>query len=249
LKIAYFAQHQTEEFDPDKTPYQTAREIMYDAKEKDVYTQRAGFGLEKSKADTQIAKLSGGERSRLLLSMITIHAPHILILDEPTNHLDITSRRALIDALNDFAGAVILVAHDFHMIEAVCDRLILVEHGRARNFDGDIEDYKNYVLRRRGKEDDGPAAAAGNEAGTSAARRKTAAQIRAQSAPLRKKIKELEASLAKLTARKESLEKVLISSFKSDLSIELAFVNKEIADLESAWLEASEAIDEISAES
>jgi ATP-binding cassette subfamily F protein 3 len=234
LKTAYFAQHQTEEFDPGKTPFQTAREIMYEAKDKDIYIHLAGFGLEKSKADTQIAKLSGGEKSRLLLSLITIRAPHILILDEPTNHLDITSRRALIDALNNFTGAVILVTHDFHMIETVCDRLVLVERGRAQNFDGDIEDYKNYVLRRRGKED---GAAAGVAALPPAARRRTTAQMRARSAPLRKKIKDLEAQIAKLTVRKEGLEKALISSFKSDLSIELAFVNKEISDAESKWLE------------
>jgi ATP-binding cassette subfamily F protein 3 len=245
LKIGYFAQHQTEEFDPDKTPYETAKALMEDAKEKDVYTHLACFGLEKAKADTRIAKLSGGEKSRLLLSLITIESPHILILDEPTNHLDITSRRALIEALNNFTGAVIIVTHDFHIIESVCDRLILVERGGVESFEGDLEDYKHYVLRACGREgSDAPRRAEDDRK----EKRRSGAQVRAATAPLRKKLKETEKRLADLNARKADLEKRLTSGYKSDISIELAFVNKEIADLESAWLEAGAAIDEIAAE-
>ncbi|MDR0645672.1 MAG: ATP-binding cassette domain-containing protein [Elusimicrobiota bacterium] len=243
LKTAYFAQYQTEEFDADKTPFETAKEVMYEAKEKDIYTHLGRFGLEKSKADTQIAKLSGGEKSRLLLSMITVQKPHILILDEPTNHLDILSRRALIEALNNYAGAVVLITHDFHIIESVCDRLVLVERGAAANFDGDIEDYKNYVMRSCGKEC-GEAA----DAPQSRARekRKTSAALRAQSAPLRKKLKAVEEEISKLNIYKTDLENRLISSFKSDISIELAFVNKKISDAEENWLKLSSKLEEMS---
>lgn len=242
LKVAYFAQHQTDEFDPDKTPFETAKEHMPDAREAQVYTHLAAYGLEKSKADTKICNLSGGERSRLLLSLITIDPPHILILDEPTNHLDIISRRALIDALNDFTGAVILVTHDFNILESVCDRLLLVAGGGVASFDGDLDDYKNYVLRSNGK----------NEKFTDAddddrkdKRRKQAA-LRAQAAPLKKQLKDTEKRLEAATSQKDNIEKRLIRGFNSDLSIELAFINKEISDLEGKWMEISAQLEELS---
>lgn len=235
LKIAYFAQHQTELLDIEKTPYELARERMFEAKEAQVYTHLASFGLEKSKADTVVEKLSGGEKSRLLLSLITIDNPHILILDEPTNHLDIVSRRALIEALNDYNGAVILVTHDFHIIEAVCDRLLLVENHQISSYDGDMEDYKNYILRNWGKVSDKERA----QGGAQAQKRRAAAQLRAQVAPLKKEMKNLEKKLETLTKQKEMLEKSLIQNFDSQLSIELAFLNKEISETENKWLDLS----------
>ncbi len=242
LKVAYFAQHQAEEFDPDKTPYETAKEIMFEAKEAQVYTHLACYGLEKSKADTKIANLSGGEKSRLLLSLITIEPPHILILDEPTNHLDITSRRALIEALNDYNGAVILVTHDFHILESVCDRLLLVAGGGVNNFDGDLEDYKNYVLRTSGKNASSQEESADDDRKD---KRRKEAQLRAQAAPLKKQLKDIEKKIESATQQKNNIEKRLISGFNSDLSIELAFINKEIADFEGKWLEVSSQIEEI----
>lgn len=242
LKVAYFAQHQAEEFDPDKTPYETAKEIMFEAKEAQVYTHLACYGLEKSKADTKIANLSGGEKSRLLLSLITIEPPHILILDEPTNHLDITSRRALIEALNDYNGAVILVTHDFHILESVCDRLLLVAGGGVNNFDGDLEDYKNYVLRSGGRSSPSQEDSADDDRKD---KRRKEAQLRAQAAPLKKQLKDIEKRIESATQQKNNLEKRLINSFNSDLSIELAFINKEIADSESKWLEVSSQIEEL----
>lgn len=242
LKVAYFAQHQAEEFDPDKTPYETAKELMFEAKEAQVYTHLACYGLEKSKADTKIANLSGGEKSRLLLSLITIEPPHILILDEPTNHLDITSRRALIEALNDYNGAVILVTHDFHILESVCDRLLLVAGGGVGNFDGDLEDYKNYVLRTSGKNSAPQEDSADDDRKD---KRRKEAQLRAQAAPLKKQLKDIEKKIESATQQKNNLERRLINSFNSDLSIELAFVNKEITDLEGKWIEVSSQIEEI----
>lgn len=235
LKIAYFAQHQTELLDIEKTPYELAREKMLEAKEAQVYTHLACFGLEKTKADTVVEKLSGGEKSRLLLSLITIDNPHILILDEPTNHLDIVSRRALIEALNNYNGAVILVTHDFHIIEAVCDRLLLVENHGISSYDGDMEDYKNYILRNWGKASDKERA----QGGAQAQKRRAAAQLRAQVAPIKKEMKALEKKLETLTKQKEMLEKSLIQNYDSQLSIELAFLNKEISETENKWLDLS----------
>ena len=235
LKIAYFAQHQTELLDIEKTPYELAREKMPEAKEAQVYTHLACFGLEKTKADTIVEKLSGGEKSRLLLSLITIENPHILILDEPTNHLDIVSRRALIEALNNYNGAVILVTHDFHIIESVCDRLLLVENHQISSYDGDMEDYKNYILRNWGKASDKERA----QGGAQAQKRRAAAQLRAQAAPLKKELKALEKKLETLSAQKDSLEKSLIKNYDSQLSIELAFLNKEISETENKWLALS----------
>ena len=231
IKVGYFAQHQTEVFDLDKTPYEVAKEKMTEAKEAEVYTHLACFGLQKNKADTKIGSLSGGEKSRLLLSMITISRPNILILDEPTNHLDITSRRALSEALNNYTGAVILVTHDFNLLEEVTDRLLLVANGTVQNYEGDLEDYKNFVLHGGG------ASAAQNKADIKKERRRTAAELRAQAAPIKKQIKEIEKKLDKLTAQKQNIEQRLTVQFNTDLSIELAFINKEISDLEAKWLE------------
>ena len=242
LKAGYFAQHQTEEFDLESTPYETAKAAMPEAKETEVYTHLACFGLEKNKADTQIGKLSGGEKSRLLLSLITIEKPNILILDEPTNHLDITSRRALIEALNEYDGAVILVTHDFHILESVCDRLLLVEGGTVKSYDGDLEDYKNYVLHSsRSSADEGSQEGEDNRK----EKRKNAAKLRAQTAPLRNKIKAIERKLEVLSSQKENLENRLIRGYDSSVSIELAFVNKEISDAEKEWEQLSEELESI----
>ena len=241
LRVAYFAQHQAEEFNPDKTPYETARELMTEAKVAQVYSHLACYGLEKSKADTKITSLSGGEKSRLLLSLITIDPPHILILDEPTNHLDITSRRALIEALNDYTGAVILVTHDFHILESVCDRLLLVADGGVSSFDGDLEDYKNYVLRSGGKN----SAPAISEEDDRKEKRRKEAQLRAQAAPLKKQLKDIEKKMESAATQKNDLEKRLINGFNSDISIELGVINREISGLEGKWLEVSTRIEEV----
>ena len=242
LKTAYFAQHQTEEFDLESTPYLTAKELMPEAKEAEVYTHLACFGLEKNKADTQIGKLSGGEKSRLLLSLITVNKPNILILDEPTNHLDITSRRALIEALNDYEGAVVLVTHDFHILQSVCDRLLLVAGGTVKPYDGDLEDYKNYVLHSSRSEDNSEET---KPEENRREKRKNAAKLRAETAPLRNKIKTIERRLETLTSQKEALQSRLIRGYDSGISIELAFINKELSDTEKQWEDLSLQLEEI----
>lgn len=152
LKIGYFSQHQTDELDVNLTPYETMLAVMKGQPESKVRAALGKFGFNKTKADTVIHELSGGEKSRLLLCLMSFDAPHILLLDEPTNHLDMDARQALIQALNNYNGAVIIVSHDPHLVECVADRLWLVANGRCKNYDGDIESYKQLVIAQRKQE-------------------------------------------------------------------------------------------------
>jgi ATP-binding cassette subfamily F protein 3 len=148
LKVGWFHQHQIEALDPEDTPLDIIRRERPDDSESARRSRLAQFGLSFDKQDTTIANLSGGERARLLLNLVAMVGPHLLILDEPTNHLDIDSRRALLDALNDYEGAVVLITHDRSLIELVADRLWLTADGRIKAFDGDMDDYARFVLER-----------------------------------------------------------------------------------------------------
>ncbi|HUI21962.1 MAG TPA: ABC-F family ATP-binding cassette domain-containing protein [Methylocella sp.] len=150
LEIGFFAQHQIDDLDPDATPYQCVAALMRDATEARIRAKCAQLGFPNVKADTKAAQLSGGEKARLLMGLASFSGPHLLILDEPTNHLDIDSRAALIEAINDYRGAVILVSHDKYLLDACADRLWLVEGGTVKPFDGDSGDYNKYVLERAG---------------------------------------------------------------------------------------------------
>jgi len=148
IKVGWFHQHQIEALDPEDTPLDIMRRERPDDSESSRRSRLAQFGLSFDKQETTVANLSGGERARLLLNLIAMAAPHLLILDEPTNHLDIDSRRALLDALNDYEGAVILITHDRSLIELVTDRLWLVADGHIKAFKGDMDDYAKFVLDR-----------------------------------------------------------------------------------------------------
>jgi ATP-binding cassette subfamily F protein 3 len=148
MKVGWFHQHQIEAMDPNDTPLEIIRRAMPDASESSRRSRLAQFGLGFEKQDTTVANLSGGERARLLLNLVAMDAPHVLILDEPTNHLDIDSRRALLDALNDYEGAVLLITHDRSLMELVADRLWLAADGKVVPFDGDMDDYAKFVLDR-----------------------------------------------------------------------------------------------------
>jgi ATP-binding cassette subfamily F protein 3 len=148
IKVGWFHQHQIEALDPEDTPLDIIRRELPDDSESSRRSRLAQFGLSFDKQDTTIANLSGGERARLLLNLIAMSAPHLLILDEPTNHLDIDSRRALLDALNDYEGAVILITHDRSLIDLVADRLWLTADGHIEAFKGDMDDYARFVLDR-----------------------------------------------------------------------------------------------------
>ena len=149
LTIGYFAQHQMDELADGMTPYDYVTRLMpgNSMAERRARLGGAGFGVDLY--DSKCSTLSGGEKARLLFLLATFHAPHILILDEPTNHLDMDSREALIRAINDFEGAVILIAHDRHIVETCADQLLLVDNQTIKTFDGDLEDYSQFVLERR----------------------------------------------------------------------------------------------------
>ncbi len=148
IRVGWFHQHQIEALDPDDTPLDILRRERPDDSESSRRSRLAQFGLSFDKQETTVANLSGGELARLLLNLVAMAQPHLLILDEPTNHLDIDSRRALLDALNDYEGAVILITHDRSLIELVADRLWLTADGRIKPFAGDMEDYARFVLDR-----------------------------------------------------------------------------------------------------
>ena len=148
LKVGWFHQHQIEALDPKDTPLTIIRRALPEATESQRRARIASFGFGFDKAETRVESLSCGERARLLLNLVGMEAPHLLILDEPTNHLDIDSRRALLDALNDFKGAVILITHDRSLMELAADRLWLTANGTIQPFDGDMDDYAKFVLDR-----------------------------------------------------------------------------------------------------
>ncbi len=247
LKIGYFAQHQTEELHLDESPFNHMSRALGEPGPAKVRGQLGRFGFIQERADTLIRNLSGGEKARLLFALMSAAKPHLLLLDEPTNHLDVDAREALVQALNDFKGAVILVSHDHHLIELVCDRLLLVADRACVPYDGDLDDYRKLVLDqgRRGKRSNGNATGTGRKEG-----RRERARARAEAASTKKVAKELEKRLEKLNLDKAGLEKKLAdtaiykgpSTTLCDLQIKLSAINTDLAKTEHAWLEACETV-------
>jgi ATP-binding cassette subfamily F protein 3 len=160
LNIGYFTQYQVEELSGDDTPLEHMTRAMQGKTPGAVRAQLGRFGFSGDRAMGAVSRMSGGERARLALALVTRDAPHLLILDEPTNHLDVDAREALVQALNDYQGAVILISHDRHMVELTADRLVLVDGGAAEPFDGSMEDYIDFVLGRNQPKGDGASQAA-----------------------------------------------------------------------------------------
>jgi len=247
LRVGYFAQHQTDELVAGETPIDHMTRALPRATPPQVRAQLARFGLDADRAETPIANLSGGEKARLLLALATRDAPQLLILDEPTNHLDIDAREALVKALADFSGAVLLITHDPHLVELVADRLWLVADGSVKPFDGDLDDYRALLAE---KARPAPKAEA---PGTRKDDRRDRAEARAALAPLRKKAKDAEAKIAKLTAERAVIEKKLAdpamyapgrAADVTAANTRLAAIAKEVATAENDWLEAEEALAE-----
>ncbi|MBI1364954.1 MAG: ATP-binding cassette domain-containing protein [Alphaproteobacteria bacterium] len=242
LDIAYFAQHQLDELKAKQSPYDHVRALMPDGTEAQVRAATAALGFGADKADTAVEKLSGGEKARLLLGLITFHGPHLIILDEPTNHLDIGAREALAEALNDYQGAVLLITHDAHLAEAVADRLLLVKCGEVRPFEGDLDDYRSLILET------GKTAAQekrGDKNGARASARQTAAAAREAASPLKRKAEEQEARLSELNAILVRLDAALSDpalykdvARATKLQKERAALTAAIARTEDAWLQA-----------
>ena len=245
LKVGYFAQHQTDELVMDENPIDHMTRALPRATPTQVRGQLARFGLDANRAETPIANLSGGEKARLLLALATRDAPQLLLLDEPTNHLDIDAREALVKALADFQGAVLLITHDPHLVELVADRLWLVADGTVRPFDGDLDEYR-VLLADRAR----PAAKA--EAVTRRDDRRERAEARMALAPLRKQAKDAEARLAKLAAERVRIEAKLAdpalyapgrAADVTAANTRLAAIRREAAAVEEAWLAAEEALE------
>ncbi len=150
MTVGFFAQHQVEELGEALTPYSYVAGRIKDGTESRIRGKCAQLGFPATKADTPVSQLSGGEKARLMMGLAAFDGPHLLILDEPTNHLDIDSRAALIEAINDYEGAIVIISHDRYLIDACADRLWLVDGGTVKAFDGDMDDYKTLVLSRAG---------------------------------------------------------------------------------------------------
>ena len=251
MRVGYFTQYQVEELRSDDTPLDHMTRLMKDSKPGAVRAQLGRFGFSGEKATTKVGKLSGGERARLALALITRDAPHMLILDEPTNHLDVDAREALVQALNAYTGAVLIVSHDRHMLETTADRLVLVQDGTARDYDGSIDDYIKLVLTG-----DNPASAKPEKVNKKEARR-IAAEAREKGASLRNRAKASEQEVARLTALRSAIERAMFDPSAADPAVagltmtELlkrrAEVERQIERAESLWLEASEALESFAA--
>lgn len=252
MRVGYFTQYQVEELDRSETPLQHMTLAMPGASPAAVRAQLGRFGFAGPKATTEVGKLSGGERARLALALITRDAPHMLILDEPTNHLDVDAREALVQALNEYSGAVVIVSHDRHMLEMTSDRLVLVDSGTAREFDGSIDDYIAFVLARE-------PATAGKDDGTRGVnkkeQRKANAEAREKGQELRKRARKAEAELERLTAERSAIDQAMLDPASAapalakqtmtELMKRRAVIETQIEAAEAAWLEASEAFEAI----
>jgi ATP-binding cassette subfamily F protein 3 len=246
MRVGYFTQYQVEELASDGTPLEHMTRAMAGKTPGAIRAQLGRFGFSGNRAVSEVAKLSGGERARLALALITRDAPHLLILDEPTNHLDVDAREALVQALNDYTGAVILISHDRHMVELTADRLVLVEGGTATDYPGSIEDYIDFVLGRNQPKAEGRPKVDKKD-------RKQAARSREEARQARKEVTEAEAAIARLQAQASNLDRAMFDPSSappelakltmSELSRRRAALGDELAQAEARWLQASERLE------
>jgi len=245
LQVGYFAQHQLEELDGTITPVQTLARLRPKLTEGQLRTRLGGMGLAGDKALTKVGQLSGGERARLMLALATLEAPNLLILDEPTNHLDIDAREELLTALNDFEGAVVLVSHDRRLIESTADRLWLVADGQVQPFDGDLEDYRRFLLS--GENTPSQRDEATPKPSKEDARRESAERRRLMK-PLKDKVDAAEHQIADLNAEIAKLDRALADPLLfvhdpakgSVVSKKRADAVRKLAAAEALWVKANE---------
>lgn len=255
LETGFFAQHQLDDLDPGKSACDHIAELLPEATEAQKRARTAAFGFGADKADTPAANLSGGEKARLLFALASFGGPHLLILDEPTNHLDVDSREALIHAINAYEGAVILISHDRHLIDACVDRLWIVRNGTVAPYDGDLESYRALCLSERGKGRGGSdGRASDGRAGGEARRnrqdeRRSAADRRAGLAPLKKRVTALEKAIDDLHRKIAALDQKLADpalyardpAKAQELARERGQFARTLEETEDAWLAASDA--------
>jgi ATP-binding cassette subfamily F protein 3 len=252
LNVGYFAQHQLEQLDPAASPILHLRRIDPAASEQSLRNFLGGFNFRGDRAFEAVAPFSGGEKARLALALVVYRKPNLLLLDEPTNHLDLDMRHALEKALLDYAGAVVLVSHDRHLLSSTCDSLWLVAEGRCRDFDGDLDDYARWLAGRdsgsgtAGKSDNRPSAKD---------ERRASAEQRAQIRPLKEAIKKLDTRMARLQKELAGIDSRLADTTIYDepgRSAELAQLlkdqgerKKQLAAAEEEWLETSERLEAV----
>ncbi|MCA0961017.1 ABC-F family ATP-binding cassette domain-containing protein [Salipiger bermudensis] len=224
LRIGYFAQHQVDELHLDETPLQHLQRERPDAAPPKLRAQLAGFGLMAAQAETEVGRLSGGQKARLSLLLATLDAPHMLILDEPTNHLDIESREALVEALTEYSGAVILVSHDMHLLSLVADRLWLVKDGTVKPYEDDLDAYRTLLLTQ-----DKPAKSDKAKPAAPKAPKPTRDEILA----LRSEVRKCEARVEKIEDMREKLAKKLADPalYEAARAGELDTWNKKYAEV------------------
>ena len=241
LRIGYFAQHQVDELFVDETPLDHIRRLRPEKTPAQLRAILGGFGIGAEQADTEVGRLSGGQKARLSLLLATLDAPHLLILDEPTNHLDIESREALVEALTAYSGAVVLVSHDMHLLSLVADRLWLVKGGRVTPYDDDLDTYRSQLLSG-----DKPTTKAPSD------KPKVKKASRDEILALRAEVRKCEDRLEKLMEMHEKLSaKLADPELYSDKNIaDLEVWNKKFAEVEEAmsraetlWVTAQENLD------
>jgi ATP-binding cassette, subfamily F, member 3 len=253
LELGYFAQHQIDELDLDASPLLALRRLAPQAREQDLRDWLGRFGFGGERVEQPIRDASGGEKARLAFALIVHARPNLLLLDEPTNHLDLGMREALVEALADFAGAVVLVSHDRHLLAATVDTLMLVNDGRVEAFDGDLADYARWSASRQQQASSG--GADGAREARRAVREGQEAQRQArlrERRPLQKELETLEKKLAKLGSERDSLDTELADpgvyaggagGRLAELTQRKAAVQGEISRLEERWLELGEALE------
>jgi ATP-binding cassette subfamily F protein 3 len=247
LKPGWFHQHQIEALDPQESPLDIIRRSMPHSTETQRRARLGAFGFDSKKAETKARDLSGGERARLLLNIVAMEKPHLLILDEPTNHLDIDSRRALLDALNDYDGAVVIITHDRSLMDLVADRLWLTADGTVKPFQGDLDDYTRFVLDRAKAVSAGQAKPRAEGANSREAR-KAASAARMRIMPLKNEVQALEKKMDSISWSIGKLDQALadpeLFSRDPDKAVSLgkdrARAQEELAETEAKWLAAAE---------
>ncbi|EON15674.1 MULTISPECIES: ATP-binding cassette domain-containing protein [Pandoraea] len=266
LQIGYFAQHQVETLRHDDSPLQHLQRLAPDTREQELRDFLGGFNFRGDMATSSIAPFSGGEKARLALALIIWRKPNLLLLDEPTNHLDLETRHALTMALAQFDGTLILVSHDRHLLRATTDQFLLVAGGEVQPFDGDLDDYRDWLLQHAADQRAAARdASSGNGEGSDGAdgvNRKDQKRAEAQERqrlsqlrkPLQRKIEKLEQSIAKLSDEKARLDAILADSstyedarkaLLTDSLKQQADVTAKLSDVEAEWLEAQEALEQI----
>ncbi|WP_288356371.1 ATP-binding cassette domain-containing protein [uncultured Cycloclasticus sp.] len=252
LKVGYFAQHQLEQLDPNASPLLHLQRLDKKTTERDLRNFLGGFGFHGDKTLEAIAPFSGGEKARLALALLVYQKPNLLLLDEPTNHLDIEMRHALSASLQEFSGAMIIVSHDRHLLRTITDQFLLVSGGKITPFDGDLDDYADWVKNQAKENDSTPSS--DKNVNARKEQKQQQANNRQQQKPLRDALRKAEKQLDKLQEKQQQLEAKLADSdlYHQDKKQQLADIIKEkssideqLAKTEEAWLTAQEALEEL----